>query len=568
MRLRVPTTRSRPGVVLVAVLVVLVLLTLAAYQYSERMMAEAKAADSFYRVAQTRALAESGIYYVAALLSNTDTVTNTLNGNPYENPGVYQGVLVYQDPLGGRRNGRFCVVALRDPADPQSTSSPWRFGVEDEAGKINVNALLALDGGQGTAAYNMLMLLPNMTQDIANAILDWLDPDDTPRENGAENDYYTTLPQPYQCKNGPLDSLEEMLLIKGVTPQLLFGNDLNRNGFLDPEEDDGSGQVDLGWSAYFTIYSRELNVDYQGNPRIYLNDSDLNTLANNLTPVVGQDLADFITAYLLYGSSSGSGSSGSSGGSGGGATGGAGGNRGGSGASGGASGGSGGAAAGGANARLSNSDVDAVRSTLNNARSNSSGSSSSSGSGSSRQRLTSLFSLINATVSVPVGSGNQQRNVQMYNPLKDPSQLPTLLPLLLDETTTSNQPELTPRININTAPQAVLAALPGGLTPDQIQTIISTRPPTLADAAPSTAFQTPAWLYTTANIPMSILQQLENYITAHTFVYRVQSIGYYDNGGASSRLEAVIDTNLGRPRIVMLRDLTSLGNKAFNLGGN
>jgi hypothetical protein len=178
-----------------------------------------------------------------------------------------------------------------------------------------------------------------------------------------------------------------------------------------------------------------------------------------------------------------------------------------------------------------------------------------------------LYSLINATVSVPVQSGNTTRSVPMYNPLQDPGQLPTLLPLLLDETTTSNQPEVTPKININTAPEAVLTALPGGLTSDQIQTIINTRPPTQSDQAPGTAFQTPAWLNTNASIPVSVLQQLENYITARTFVYRVQSIGYYDNGGASARVEAVIDTNQGRPRILYMRDLTSLG-KAFNLSGN
>ena len=50
------------------------------------------------------------------------------------------------------------------------------------------------------------------------------------RTNGAKESYYSGLTPPYHCKNGPLDSLEEMLLIKGVTPQLLFGNDKNRNG--------------------------------------------------------------------------------------------------------------------------------------------------------------------------------------------------------------------------------------------------------------------------------------------------------------------------------------------------
>src|SRR5262249_57796060 len=164
-------------------------------------------------------------------------------------------------------------------------------------------------------------------------ILDWIDADSTPRSTGAEDDYYMGLNPPYHCKNGPLDSLEELLLVKGVTPQLLFGNDFNRNGILDPDEDDGSGVLDLGWSAYFTVYSREQNVDSTGNARININMSDLNTLSQLLTTPLGQDRANYMIAARMYGLST-------SGGSGGGSGSGSGSSGGGSGASGG-SGGSG-----------------------------------------------------------------------------------------------------------------------------------------------------------------------------------------------------------------------------------
>src|SRR5262249_3878374 len=140
----------------------------------------------------------------------------------------------------------------------------------------------------------MLLQLPNMTEDVANSILDWLDPDDDPRENGAESETYSGMSPPYRAKNGPLDSVEELLLVKGVTPQLLFGNDRNRNGILEPSEDNGLGMVDLGWSAYLTTYSREMNVDSSGNPRIYVNNQNLDTLYQSLTTALGQDLANYI----------------------------------------------------------------------------------------------------------------------------------------------------------------------------------------------------------------------------------------------------------------------------------
>ena len=83
-------------------------------------------------------------------------------------------------------------------------------------------------------------------------------------------------------------------------------------------------------------------------------------------------------------------------------------------------------------------------------------------------------------------------------------------------------------------------------------------------AAPSTVFRTPAWLYTELNLDVALLKKMEPYITARSQVYRVQSVGYFDEGGPTARVEAVIDTNQGRPRIVYYRDLTPLG-KAFDL---
>src|SRR5262249_20352578 len=132
---------------------------------------------------------------------------------------------------------------------------------------------------------------------IADAILDWIDgSSDNPRANGAKSSYYAALTPPYRCKNGPLESIEELLLVRGVTPRLLFGTDYNRNGVNDPGEDDGNGW-DPGWAAYLTVYSRERNVDKDGNARIYLNDSDLTKLHDALVTAVSQEFADFVILY-------------------------------------------------------------------------------------------------------------------------------------------------------------------------------------------------------------------------------------------------------------------------------
>src|SRR5207245_615827 len=113
-----------------------------------------------------------------------------------------------------------------------------------------------------------------------------------------------------------------------------------------------------------------------------------------------------------------------------------------------------------------------------------------------------------------------------------------------------------------TAPRAVLAALPG-LSETDVESILSNRPGSSAIDGADTTYQTPAWLIMNANVNPKTLQSLDRYITSRSQVYRVQSIGYFDKGGPSARIEAVFDTNAGRPRILYWRDITELG-KGFS----
>jgi type II secretory pathway component PulK len=511
--------RSPKAVILLAVLVVVVLLTLAAYQYSELVVAEYRAADSYARSGQAKAYAASGVHYVAAIVGNSTTFTNMLNGNPYDNPTAFQGIIVApsDDP---RQQGRFSIVSPLGPDDTTTGGNPFHYGVIDESGKININALMKMPGGD-QKAHDVLMGLPGMTEEIVNSILDWIDPDDTPRSSGAENDYYSTLNPPYRCKNGPLSTPEELLLVKGVTPPLFLGNDFNRNGILDPGEDDGTGVVSQGWSAYLTVYSREVNLASDSTAQIYVNDSDLNNLNTNLQSAIGPDLANFIIMYRMYGPAP--------------------------------------AQTGTRTTTiLSSSDRSRGVTQVNTDRQN------------YQQRrltpITSLFDLVNADVMIPANSP-QQQPIRYPSPLKDAGMLRQLLPTLLDKVTASNSSQITARvINVNTAPRAVLEALlpTFNLTDTDVQTIIDHRPTPNSPDANDPIYQTPAWLITEANLNASNLSALDKYITARSLVYRIQSIGYFDGGGPTARIEAVIDASNQRPRIVSWRDLTELG-KGFNI---
>lgn len=126
--------------------------------------------------------------------------------------------------------------------------------VIDETSKLNIN----------TATKEQLLGLPDMVEEIADAIIDWRDTDDTPSGAGVESGYYESLPYGYMARNGPFKTIRELLLVKDVTEELFYGEDTNLNGRLDynendgdlsPPSDDADGVLDVGWAAYLTCYT-------------------------------------------------------------------------------------------------------------------------------------------------------------------------------------------------------------------------------------------------------------------------------------------------------------------------
>jgi type II secretory pathway component PulK len=511
----------RRGFVIVAVLMVVVVLSLAAYQYADLMSAEAKAAERIRKTTESRAFAQSGIHAAMAYVADPDAFEGTLNRNPFDNPSAFQAFEV-QASDAPTNKGRFSLVSYDLSDTAGLTSAPVRYGLTDEAAKINPNALLALDSS-GRVLHDALMKLPDMTDEIAWSIVDWIDPDEEENSGGAESQYYSSLTPAYQAKNAPLETVEELLLVQGMTPALLFGNDRNRNGKLDPDEDDGFGGYNPGWAAYLTVYSRERNVAADGLARVNLNGTDLTQLKTDLTAVTDEDIAYLILAYRLYGSGSG----------------------------GGGGGGGGGIIVTGAGA-LGQLKAKVDEDLKNGVQ--------------PRQNVSSIFALVNAQISVQVPNPDPNAPPQLRmitlrvtSPLQNDVGLQReVLPKLLDLTTTQATSELPAKVNINTAPREVLLALPG-LTESYVDSILVRRPTYTNGQAPDASFDTIAWLLTDAQVPVATLQSLERYVTARTQVYRVQALGYFDEGGPVSRVEAVIDVNGGKPRIAYFRDLTDLG---------
>lgn len=191
------------------------------------------------------------------------------------------------------RLGRGLFRVMR-PARPEEVAGETVYGLRDEESRLNVN----------TAALEEIQRLPGMTNAVAAAIADWRDGDGKLTPEGAEQDYYASLAEPYVMRNGPFETLRELLQVRGVTEDRLLGEDANFNGRLDPEENDGEasyplddrdGVLNPGWSRWLTVHSEALDVDARGKTRVNITFADADALAE--VDAISPELAAAIVAY-------------------------------------------------------------------------------------------------------------------------------------------------------------------------------------------------------------------------------------------------------------------------------
>jgi hypothetical protein len=154
--------------------------------------------------------------------------------------------------------------------DYNDTNMP-RYGLVDEASKLNF----------GQATRDMLRQVPIMPDPLPDSIFDWKDADANLEDDGAEDEYYLAQPTPYRAKNDAFESVEELLLVRGAYPELLYGDGTRTSlgSQVAPNGDvisGGGGGMRVGamseqeWRArglfnYLTVYSREPRPATGGN---------------------------------------------------------------------------------------------------------------------------------------------------------------------------------------------------------------------------------------------------------------------------------------------------------------
>ncbi len=131
----------------------------------------------------------------------------------------------------------------------------FKYVITDEDGKININI-------ESLERLKYIFLETDIdsaeVDTIVDSIIDWRDPNDLHMLNGAEEDYYQSLEKSYSCKDGPFGSIEELLLVKGMKEEYLYGS--------KEEADEDEGNVYEGVEKHLTVYgSGKININTASN---------------------------------------------------------------------------------------------------------------------------------------------------------------------------------------------------------------------------------------------------------------------------------------------------------------
>jgi general secretion pathway protein K len=135
--------------------------------------------------------------------------------------------------------------------------------IVDEASKFPIHTMVNDQGELVLARVDQLeriFALLDIDGVLIDAIVDWLDSDDTAGPAGAEDSYYEGLSPSYPCKDGPLASVEELLLVKGMTEEILYG-DGEQEGLMQHLTIYSDGLVNINTASSVVLQSLSGEID-------------------------------------------------------------------------------------------------------------------------------------------------------------------------------------------------------------------------------------------------------------------------------------------------------------------
>lgn len=199
------------GIALILVLGAIIALTAIVAGFTYSMKVEARLAQNYESDAEMLWMARSGVELARYVLAQE---LQTPEGRMFD--ALNQK---WAGGVGSITNDILAGISLTD-----NTLGRGRFSLKitDQERRFNINAA---DRNVLEHALGLMNVEVSAHGTIIDSILDWRDTDNDPQINGAESDdFYLRLDPPYFAKNGPIDDLSELLLIKGMTPEVFWGS--------------------------------------------------------------------------------------------------------------------------------------------------------------------------------------------------------------------------------------------------------------------------------------------------------------------------------------------------------
>ena len=256
-----PTLKNRKGFALVLTLLMISIMVATTLQFNRSVWSELYGASNLKDAARLRLVARSGFECALAVLSED---------------GKQNEVDTLREPWAQSRELSLQSTALFEEGH-------FMVDISDLSGLIQINQLLDANGNWNPAQKDLFQrfllsksfgLDPDEVETLMDYIKDWLDPDDAVTRFGAESDYYQGLDPPYSCNNGPLATLDRLILIKGINKELLYGTTEKKGiiGFLSVHGD-GKININTAGPVVLASLSEEMNEEMARDMIAYREDT-------------------------------------------------------------------------------------------------------------------------------------------------------------------------------------------------------------------------------------------------------------------------------------------------------
>ncbi len=271
MTLPNPRHARQSGIALILVMGVIIVLTALVAGFTYSMQVEARLAQNFRNDAEMEWMARSGVELARFILAEE---LRSPEGRMYD--ALNQ---LWAGGVGSITNETLAGISLTDNVIGRGRFS---ISITDQERRFNINSA---DRFVLMQALMMMNVDSGQHGTIIDSILDWRDPDDDPAINGAESDdFYLRLDPPYFAKNGPIDDMSELLLIRGMTAEIFWGSGSTNvlRAPVEPGRFDRDPYISYGFNDLFTAISA---------PQVNINTCSSETLQlAGLDPVI----ADFV----------------------------------------------------------------------------------------------------------------------------------------------------------------------------------------------------------------------------------------------------------------------------------